>query len=769
MMGRESQPALRMRLSRRAMLRNALLAGVSVAGVLRAGGRLAAQPLDAQASDVALKTLIARMTPEEKAGQLSMFRSPKTTAIVNPEGFRQPSRVEAIEDARQGRACGYFNGFDPAFHRALQRAAVEESRLKIPLIFAADIVHGLATVFPIPLGEAASFDPELCRRTARIAAREGSAFGVHWTFAPAVDIARDERWGRVLEGAGEDVWLGAKIAAARVRGFQGEDLRAQDSLLACPKHFAGYGGVEGGMEYNTVELSEAALRQTHLPPFQAAFSAGALATMAAFNDIGGVPCTADAALLTGLLRDDWGFPGLVISDYGGVPELIAHGYAEDEADAVIKALTAGCDLSLGDDLFERHIPRLLRDGRLPEAIVDRAVLRVLRVKQALGLFDDPYRGLDRDDPTPALRQPDALALAREAARKSMVLLKNDGELLPLPKSGRKIAFIGPFVSDRHNVLGAWTLMDDPDHAATLEQGVRAALPPDAEISFTPACAPEREIDGGFDAALAAARAADIVVLHLGEPAGHTGEASSTTGILLPAVQQRLADAIFTLGKPTVAILKHGRALALAGGVRDAQAILCAWFLGSQSGFALADVLFGDVSPQGRLPVSFPQSSGQEPFFYNHRPTGRPQTGPDPAFKARYREVADEALYPFGHGLTYSRVAYGPTELSSPALAGDGAATVSALLKNTGRRAVVEVAQLYIHRRAATITQPVRQLRGVDHVALAPGEEKRVVFTLRREDLAYVQPDLSLKAPDGAIEVWIAPSAAAGTPATLRLS
>lgn len=761
---REGQPIGGARPSRRSVLRGGLLASVAL------GGRLArARASVSKADDARFEALVAQMTPEEKAGQLSLFRSPKTTVIVNPEGFHQPNRAEAIEDVRQGRACGYFNGFDPAFHRALQRAAVEESRLKIPLIFAGDIVHGLATVFPIPLGEAASFDPELCRRTARIAAREAAAFGLHWTFAPAVDIARDERWGRVLEGAGEDVWLGATLAAARVRGFQGDDLRDHDSLLACPKHFAGYGAVEGGMEYNTVDISQIALRQTHLPPFHAAFAAGALSTMAAFNDISGVPCTADEALLTGLLRDEWGFRGLVISDYGGVPELIAHGYAEDEADAVIKALGAGCDVALGDDLYLRHIPELLRDGRLPQSVVDRAVLRVLRVKAALGLFEDPLRGLERDDPTPAMRLPDALALAREAAQKSIVLLKNDGDLLPLPRSGKRIAFIGPFVSSRHDVLGAWTLMSDPDHVVTLEQGVRAALGEGAEASFTPGCAADAEIDGGFAAAEAAARGADIVVLHLGEAASLSGEAASTTAILLPEVQQRLADMIVALGKPTAVILKHGRALALAGGARNAQAIVCAWFLGSQSGFALADVLFGAVSPQGRLPVSFPQSSGQEPFFYNHRPTGRPQTGPDAAFKARYREVAHEALYPFGHGLTYSRIVYGPTEASAAEIAGDGAVTVSARLKNAGPRAVVEIAQLYIHRRAAAITQPVRQLRGVLHVALAPGEEKRVEFTLRRADLAYVQPDLSLTASSGPVEVWIAPSAAGGSPASLRLA
>ena len=376
---------------------------------------------------------------------------------TNPLGGIRLTRESVLEDVRKGRAAGYFNGFDIAFNRELQTAAVADSRLGIPLVFAADVIHGLKTTYPIPLGEAASFDPDLCMRTARAAAEEATSFGVHWTFAPAVDVARDERWGRVLEGAGEDAWLGSRIAAARVRGFQGDDLRAPDAMLACPKHFAGYGGVQGGMDYNTVDLSETTLRQVHLPPFKAAFDAGALATMAAFNDVGGVPCTANRRLLTDVLRGEWRFRGLVVSDFEAVVELINHGYATDEADAVLKALNAGCDIALGEDLYRKHIPALVRAGRLSEKTLDDAVRRVLGVKEALGLFENPFRSLDPERQATSVRRPDMLALAREAARKSIVLLKNEDDLLPLPKSGKTIAFIGPYVCEKRNEFGAWAI------------------------------------------------------------------------------------------------------------------------------------------------------------------------------------------------------------------------------------------------------------------------------------------------------------------------
>jgi len=746
--------------------RRAFLAG-SVASTALAARAWSAPR--AQARDLHIEDLLRRMTLEEKAGQLSVFRSPKDNSKINPLGGARITRDSAREDVRHGRSAGYFNGFEIAFNRELQRIAIEESRLRIPLIFAADVIHGLKTTYPIPLAEAASFDPDLCRRTARASAEEATAFGVHWTFAPAVDVARDERWGRVVEGAGEDPWLGARIAAARVRGFQGDDLRAADSMLACPKHFAGYGGVQGGMEYNTVDIPETTLRQVHLPPFKAAFGAGALTTMAAFNDVGGVPCTASRRLLTEILREEWRFRGLVVSDFEAVNELIDHGYASDDEDAVAKALNAGIDINLGEELYRDHIPALVRKGRIAEATVDEAVRRVLRLKKAIGLFENPWRSLDADRQATVVRRPDMIALAREAARKSIVLLKNDGDQLPLPKSGKSIAFIGPYVSDKADILGSWAIYSEPQKAVSLEEGVRAALGPDAPCSFTMGCASDRAINGGVDQAVAAARNAEIVVLYLGERERMSGEAASMTSIAIPPHQMELAEAVAATGKPVVVILKHGRALALSGAARDARAILCSWFLGSESGNALADVLFGDFAPQGRLPVSFPQASGQEPYYYDHRPTGRPQVDSVAAFKARYSDVPNEPLFAFGHGLTYSTVDYGAPFVSSLRVARDDVVKISAKLVNSGRRAAHEVVQLYVHSRVAAITQPVRRLKGVQHVDLAPGEEKLVEFELRTQDLAYIQPDLSDRADPGVYDVWIAPSAMGGEKTTFVLA
>jgi beta-glucosidase len=750
----------------RVFSRRAVLAG-SVA--LAAAARALAAPR-APGVDPHIEDLLRRMSLEEKAGQLSIYRSPGIFAKDNPQRKHEPATREDARDlVRRGLVSGFFNGFDAAFNHELQTIAIEDSPLRIPLIFAADLIHGFKTTFPIPVAEAASFDPELCRRTSRAAAEEGSAVGLHWTFAPAVDVARDQRWGRVMGSAGEDSWLNAQIAAARVRGFQGEDLRADDSMLACPKHFAGYGAVEGGMDYNSVEISEVALRQIHLPPFKAAFAAGALTTMAAFNDFGGVPCTANNRLLTDILRGQMRFPGLVVSDFQSVRELIVHGYAADEEDAALKALSAGSDVSLGDEIYAARLPALVKSGRLSEAVLDQSVRRVLRLKKAIGLFQNPWRSLDPGRAATAMRRPETLALAREAARKSIVLLKNTQNLLPLPKTGKSFAFIGPFVSNREQSLGYSSLGGDGRLAVSLEDGVRAALPPAARCTFTQGSGAENPIPGGIEAAVKAAREADVAVLFLGETDEMSDEGASTSAIVIPPAQQALAEAVAAAGRPWAVILKHGRALALQGAVRDAPAILCSWFLGSESGHALADILFGDHAPQARLPVSFPQAPGQEPFYYDHRPTGRPQIDRLERFVAHYRDVTNEPLYAFGHGLTFSSIVYGETRTSAPSLAAGGALKISARIFNEGSRAAHEVAQLYIHPRAAAITQPVRRLAGVQHLELAPGEMREVWFELRPSDLAYVRPDLSMRADAGLFDVWIAPSAVGGTKASFTLS
>lgn len=720
------------------------------------------------AADPFIEKLIKSMSLEEKAGQLSIYGD--TTRFdgppINPTSEQAQGKEKVKADIAAGKITGLFNGIGVAGGRELQQVAIERSPHKIPLIFAGDIIHGVKTTFPIPLGESASWDTDLAMRTARAAALEATAKGLHWTFAPMVDVARDQRWGRVAEGAGEDTYLGIQLAKARVKGFQGDSLKAETSVVACPKHFAAYGAVQGGMEYNTADIPETTLREVHLPPFKAAFDAGALTTMSSFNDIAGVPSTGNHYLLTDILRGEWGFKGLVVSDYTSEEELILHGFAADGADATAKAINAGCDMGMQSGLYMKYLPDLVRSGKVKLAVLDEAVRRVLYVKKALGLFENPYRSLDLTREQTDIRRPETVALAREAGRKSCVLLKNEGNLLPLPKSGKKIALIGPFGNDKANCPGPWAVFPDVESCVTWEAGFRAVIG-DA-LTVVKGSDVEAPIEGGIDAAVKAAKAADIVVLAIGEAANMSGEAQSRVDISIPAPQLALAEAVAATGKPVVVQLKHGRALALTGAVKEAPAILATWFLGSEEGNAIADIVFGDYAPQGRLPVSFPQASGQEPFYYNHRITGRPQISDDKNFKARYREVTNEALYPFGHGLSYSTVSYGTTAVNAPTLAMNGQIKVTAIISNTGSRKVHEVVQLYIHDKVASMTQPIRALKGFQHFDLEPGQNTTVEFTLTAADLAFVHPNLRASAEAGRFDVWIAPSSTGGTPASFDL-
>lgn len=713
--------------------------------------------------DPQLEALIAKMTVEEKAGQLTIVGdASRVMDAINPE-VGQRRLEDLLKEIRAGRIGALMSGNGAQAGRETQKIAVEESRLKIPLLFAADVIHGYRTVFPIPLGEAASFEPDLAQRTARVAAVEATASGLQWTFAPMVDVARDQRWGRVAEGAGEDVYLGKLFAAARVRGFQGDDLRAPDALLSTPKHFAGYGAVSGGMDYNTTEIAEHTFREIHLPPFKAAYDAGALSTMSAFNDINGVPASANRWLMTNVLREELGFKGFVVSDYTADKELILHGYAADDADATRLALTAGVDMSMVSELYVKNLPQLVKAGSVPMAVVDESVRRVLSVKKALGLFDNPYRSLDparsNEVGTPAHR-----ALARDAARRSIVLLRNDTSLLPL-KRDAKIALIGPFGDDRKNLHGTWTLFGDVKEAITLKEGLATAGA--KHVTVVKGADVEMEIKGGIDAALAAAKQADVVLLAIGESERMNGEAQSRTDIVVPAPQQKLAEAVAATGKPVVVLLTTGRALALHGAVRNAKSILVNWFLGSETGTGMADVLFGDYNPSGRLPVSFPYESGQQPFFYNHRVTGRPFTD-KVEFTARYRESANAALYSFGHGIGYSKFTYGDVKLSAATLPWDGSVTVTARVTNSGKIAGEEVAQLYIYDRVASVTRPIRELKGFQKFRLEPGQSRDVQFSLSRKDLEFVGLNNQWIAEPGDFDVWIAPSSSAGKPARLKL-
>lgn len=719
--------------------------------------------------DPQIEGLIERMTLEEKAGQLTVLAD--EIRLLNPNTNPDANRRRAdelLKEVRAGRVGALFNGRGVEGARVAQRTASEESRMKIPLMFGGDVIHGYRTVFPIPLGEAASFEPVLAERTARVTAIEATAGGLHWNFAPMVDIARDQRWGRVAEGAGEDAYLGKLFAAARVRGYRGEHLANADSMLATPKHFAAYGAVAGGMEYNTVDISPQTLREVHLPPFKAAFDAGALSTMSSFNEINGVPATANYELLTKILRGEWGFKGFVVSDYTSDMELIAHGYAANEREAAKLAFLAGVDMSMQSGLYIEHLPDLVKSGEVPLAALDRSVRRVLRIKKALGLFDDPYRSLDPAREAADLKRPEHRALAREAARRSIVLLKNRQNVLPLARD-TKIALIGPFAEDRLHLHGPWTLFANDQEAVTVADGIAAALEDPTLLQVVQGSSFETPLRGGIDAAVQAANEADVVLLAIGETHAMSGEAQSRTDIVVPAAQQMLAEALAATGKPIVVLLRNGRALALQGAVRDADAILVTWFLGSETGNAIADVLFGAANPSARLPVSFPIEPGQQPFYYNHKRTGRPFIkGEAREFKARYREVPNEALYPFGFGLSYSTFEYAPINLSGTTLPWDGKLTVSTRITNTSDRAGEEVAQLYIHDRVASLTRPVRELKGFRKVKLEPGESIEVSFAIRRADLEFVGRDLKWIAEPGVFDVWIAPSSVAGTAKTFRL-
>ncbi|WP_210240194.1 glycoside hydrolase family 3 N-terminal domain-containing protein [Amaricoccus solimangrovi] len=712
--------------------------------------------------------LVARMTPEEKAGQLTVVNDPFRwrPGGVNPGDFdRDQARIAA--EIRAGRLGALFNGVGAEGAAGVQRIAVEESRLGVPLLFAADILHGLRTVFPVPLAEAASFDPGLAERTARAAAREGGASGIHQTYAPMVDIGRDQRWGRVVEGAGEDVLLGRLFAAARVRGFQGDSLADPLSLLATPKHFAAYGAAEGGLDYNSADLSDRTLREVYLPPFRAALGAGALSVMSAFNTIDGVPATGNPYLLTGILRREWGFAGFVVADYTADQELIAHGFAADGRDAARIAMLAGVDMVMMSDLYVRHLPGLVAEGAVPMARLDEAVSRVLSVKAALGLFETPYRG---SDPAVEAREIGAAgirALAREAGRRSAVLLRNSG-VLPLRRDVR-IALVGPLAAESVNAAGPWSLFADHARVVTIEQGLRAALSDPGLLSVARGTEVEAEIPGGIAGALAAAEAAEVVVLVAGESAFMSAEAQSRATIDVPAPQRALAEALAATGKPLIVLLKCGRALELSGAIAEAEAILVTWFLGSEEGNAVADLLFGDAAPSGRLPVSFPIRSGQEPYYYAHLSTGRPESPESAAYKARYREAPNRALHPFGHGLGYGVIRYSEPRLSAGTLGWESALTARATLTNTGARAVEELAQLYVRDRVARVARPVRLLAGFERVSVPAGGAAEVAFTLRRTDLGYLDPEGRQTVEPGEFDLWIAPDAESGLPARFTLA
>ena len=676
-------------------------------------------------------SVLAQMTLPEKLGQLNQ--------AAGQWGQTGP-RVEAatLDQVRSGQIGSFLSVYGVEATLRLQRVAVEESRMKIPLLFAQDVIHGFRTVFPVPLAEAASWDPAAVQGAARIAAAEAAAFGIHWTFAPMVDIARDPRWGRIVEGAGEDPHLGAVMAAARVRGFQGTDLRAHDAIAATAKHFAAYGAAEGGRDYNIADVPPRTLRETYLPPFHAAVCAGTQTLMASFNEIAGVPAHGSRWLLTELLRDEWGFGGLVVSDWAGVQEMMPHGVAATRGDAAALGLRAGVDIDMVSEVFYQDLPGMIERGRVPLEQVDQAVRRVLRLKYRLGLFHDPYGRHVAERERTATLTPAYRRAARELAARSMVLLKNDGGVLPLERPRiRRLAVIGALAADRRSPLGSWAGAGRVEDVVTVLDGIRAALP-GAEVAWEPGVPmPRATGEANLPRAVRTARRADAVVLVVGEPEDMSGEASSRAYLDLPGAQRELVEAVrdAARGKPVVVVLMNGRPLAIEWMHDTLPAILEAWYGGVEMGNAVADVLFGDVNPGGKLPVTFPRTVGQVPIYYNFRQTGRPPHVFN-EYSSKYEDAPWTPLYPFGHGLSYTTFRYGPLRLSALRMRPGETLTATVEVTNIGPRAGDEVVQLYLHDRVASVTRPLRELRGFQRITLGPGETRTVSFEIDVDDLAF---------------------------------
>ena len=695
-----------------------------------------------------IDSLLRVMTIEEKVGQLvqvtGWHRDPLSGPSVSPEQTGWISR---------GEIGGIFNLWGAKETREAQEIALKRSRLKIPLLFGLDVIHGFRTTFPIPLAEASSWDTALVRRDARIAASEASASGVNWTFAPMVDIARDPRWGRIAEGSGEDPYLGSLMAASRVRGFQADDPASEGSIAACAKHFAAYGGAEGGRDYNTVDISERTLREVYLPPYRAAVEAGALTLMSSFNEISGMPSTSNRWLLTDVLRNEWGFRGFVVSDWTGITELIPHGVARDTAAAVALALNAGTDADLESGAYRLFLPGLVRGGKVPLSVLDECVRRVLHVKFALGLFDDPYRGCSEERERSALLTPSAVAAARDAGRKSIVLLKNANGLLPLSKNIRSIAVIGPLADDTVDPLGPWDCQSRATDVVSLLEGIRNALPLSVNVLHAKGCIIEGTGTGGIPAAVEAARNADAVILALGESREMSGEAASRSSLDIPGVQNSLLESVAALGKPVILVLMNGRPLAIPRAVERAGAVLETWFLGVQTGNAIADVIFGDYNPSGRLPVTFPRSVGQVPFYYNHKNTGRPADDTS-KYTSRYMDIPSSPLFPFGYGMSYTTFDYSGLTVSPVSVDSSGTVAVAVHVRNSGRRAGEEVVQLYVRQEVGSLTRPVMELKQFRKIALAPGESRLVAFALPVRDLRMYDAAMRRVVEPGRFTVYV---------------
>jgi len=713
-----------------------------------------------------VNALLAKMTLDEKIGQLSLYTTDwGSTGPTIREGYKN--------DIRSGACGNLFNAHTTGFVRELQKIAVEETRLKIPLLFGFDVIHGYKTIFPIPLGEAASWDLEAIEKSARVSATEASAAGLHWTFAPMVDIGRDPRWGRVMEGAGEDPYLGSRIAEARVRGIQGQKLGDPDAMLACVKHFAGYGAPIAGREYNTVDMSERYFREFYLPPYEAAVKAGAASVMTSFNDYDGVPASGNKFLLDNILRKEWGFMGFVVTDYTSINEMVNHGVVADDKAAGELALHAGVDMDMQGAVYQRFLKESMKEGKVTQKQIDEATRNVLRLKFELGLFEDPYKSCNAEREKNTLLTPEHRVAAREVARKSIVLLKNERQALPLKKE-QKIALIGPLADNKSELLGNWNGAGNANDCVSLREGcipelrsgnnTGGASERSSGVLYAKGCDFEGMDKSGFAEAIRIAEQSDVVIVAVGEKAMMSGEAAARTSLGLPGVQEELVLELCKTGKPVVVVLMNGRPLTIPRIAEQATAILETWWLGTETGNAIADVLYGTYNPSGKLPMSFPRNVGQVPIFYNEKSTGRP-FDPNSKWTSKYIDEANSPQWPFGFGLSYTTFEYGdPKAVAAVNSPGDSkspgestaatALTVSFTITNTGKLPGEEVAQLYVRDLVGSVTRPVKELKGFQKVMLQPGESKDLTFTLSQHDLSFYRKDMTFGAEPGEYEIMV---------------
>lgn len=703
--------------------------------------------------DQRVDSVLKLMTLEEKVGQLNQYSGDWiSTGPITNDGDKQ-------DQIRNGQLGSMLNIMGVRHTRLLQEMAMQ-SRLKIPLLFGQDVIHGYKTTFPIPLAEAASWDLDAIEKAARVAAVEASAAGIHWTFAPMVDIARDPRWGRVMEGAGEDPYLGSLIARARVRGFQGKGLGNTDAVMACAKHFAAYGAAIGGRDYNMVDMSDRMLWEVYLPPFKAAAEEGVATFMNSFNDINGIPATGSHYLQRDILKNKWKFKGFIVSDWGSVGEMIQHGYAKDNYHAAEIAIEAGSDMDMESRSYKNHLAQLVKDKKVAMSDVDDAVRRILRMKFVMGLFDDPFKFSNAERETAALNNPAHVQAAREVAAKSIVLLKNEKNILPLSKTTNKIAFIGPLVKEVKQNLGFWSIEmpDDSSYIVSQWQGMINKLGGESKLIYARGCGIEDTSRAGFSEAISAAMAADVVVMSVGERRDMSGEAKSRSDIGIPGVQEELIKAIVATGKPVVVMINAGRPLVFDWVSENVPAILYTWWLGSEAGNAIADVLFGDYNPSAKLPMSFPRTEGQIPIFYSHFNTGRPAPNDESRFyRSAYIDLSIHPRYEFGYGLSYTTFKYDNLRLSGKKMKKTEKIEAAVTITNTGSLEGEEVVQLYLRDRVGSVVRPVKELKDFQKIKLQPGESKTITFIIDKEKLSFYNSKLQWQAEAGEFDLMIGSS------------